>query len=72
MRVFPLALRGFACACCLPLIAVSPIVSSGALAADSDPPTAASIQVKLVEARQHLNSLYDQASAASERLNGAV
>ena len=72
MRVFPLALRVFACACCLPLIAVSPIVSSGALAADSDPPTAASIQVKLVEARQHLNSLYDQASAASERLNGAV
>ena len=72
MRVFPLALRAFACAGCLPLIAATLIVPSGARGADSNPQTAASIQVKLVEARQHLNSLYDQASAASERLNGAV
>ncbi|MBC7594504.1 MAG: C40 family peptidase [Kineosporiaceae bacterium] len=72
MRVSPLALRVFACACCLALVVLSLIVSPVALAADSNPPTAASIQVKLVEARQQLNSLYDQASAASERLNGAV
>lgn len=67
MRVFPLALRGFACAGVLSLV-----VSSAALAVDTDPQTAASIQIKLVETRQHLNSLYDQASAVSERLNGAV
>ena len=72
MRVFSLALRVFACAGCLPLIAVSLVVASGAHATENDPQTAASIQVQLVEARQHLNSLYDQASAASERLNGAV
>ena len=72
MRVFPLAVRVFACTGCLPLIAVSLVVASGARAAENDPQTAASIQVQLVEARQHLNSLYDQASAASERLNGAV
>lgn len=67
MRVFPLALRGFACAGTLSLV-----LSSGALAVDSDQETAASIQIKLVEARQDLNSLYDRAAAASERLNGAI
>lgn len=66
MRVFPRALRSLACAGALTLV-----VSSGALAVDDDQETAASIQVKLVEARQHLNSLYDQAAIASERLNGA-
>lgn len=67
MRVFPLALRGLACAGALTLV-----VSSGALAVDNDQETTASIQIKLVEARQRLNSLYDQAAIASERLNGAV
>ena len=66
MRVFPLALRSLACAGTLTLV-----VSSGALAVDDEQETAASIQIKLVEARQHLNSLYDQAAIASERLNGA-
>lgn len=77
MRAFPqmlrpLTLRVFACAACLALVWLSLIVSPVARAAENDPQTAASIQVKLVEARQHLNSLYDQASAASERLNGTV
>ncbi|MGZ5366906.1 MAG: NlpC/P60 family protein [Aeromicrobium sp.] len=67
MRVFPLALRGLACAGALTLVA-----SSGALAVDDDQETTASIQIRLVEARQRLNSLYDQAAIASERLNGAV
>ncbi len=67
MRVFPQALRSLASAGVLILI-----VSSGALAVDDDQETAASIQIKLVEARQHLNSLYDQAAVASERLNGAL
>ena len=66
MRVFPLVLRSFACAGALTLV-----VSSGALAVDDHQETAASIQIKLVEARQHLNSMYDQAAIASERLNGA-
>ena len=67
MRVFPLALRGFAC-----VGALSLAVSSGAYAVDNNNQSAASIQVKLVEARQQLNSLYDQAAVASERLNGAI
>lgn len=67
MRVFPMALRGLACVGALSLIA-----STGALAADSDEQTAASIQIKLVEGRQRLNSLYTQAAIASERLNGAI
>lgn len=67
MRVFPLALRSLACAGALSLV-----VSSFAQAADTDQDTAASIQVQLVEARQHLNALYDRAAAASERLNGAI
>lgn len=72
LKLRPLTLRAIACAACLALVGLSLIMSPVARAAENDPQTAASIQVKLVEARQHLNSLYDQASAASERLNGAV
>lgn len=67
MRVFPMALRGLAC-----VGALSLAVSSGAVAVDGEKQSAAAIQIKLVEARQRLNSLYTQAAMASERLNGAI
>ncbi len=66
MRAFPFALRGIAVAGALALA-----VTSGAQAIDTDQ-SAAEIQIRLVEARQNLNSLYAQAAVASERLNGAV
>lgn len=72
MRVFPTPLRGLVLAGCLPVAALSLVVSSSAHAVDSDHETAASIQIKLVEARQQVNALYDRAAAASEQYNGAV
>ena len=67
MRVFPTPLRGIVLAGALSLV-----VSSGAHAVDSDHETAASIQIKLVEARQRVNALYERAAVASEQLNGAI
>lgn len=40
--------------------------------ARADDPSVSELQVRLVESRQHLISLYAQSAAASERLNGAT
>lgn len=72
MRVFPTPVRGLVLAGCLPVVALSLFVSSSAHAVDSGNDSAASIQIKLVEARQRVNALYDRAAVASEQLNGAI
>ncbi len=72
MRAFPLAwhrrLFAFAMAVFLALVTT---VFVGAVSARADKPTVSQLQVQLVTSRQHLNDLYAQSAAASERLNGA-
>jgi cell wall-associated NlpC family hydrolase len=64
MRAFPLARRGLVIGVVLALASTT--------SAHADDPSVAKLQVRLVESRQHLNSLYAQSAAASERLNGAT
>ena len=64
MRAFPLARRGLVIGVVLALASTT--------TARADDPSVAKLQVRLVESRQQLNSLYAQSAAASERLNGAT
>ena len=64
MRAFPLARRGLVIGVVLALASTT--------SARADDPSVAKLQVRLVESRQQLNSLYAQSAAASERLNGAT
>lgn len=68
MRAFPLAWRGLAIATAGAVVATW-VTTTGARA---DDPSVAELQVRLVQSRQHLNSLYAQSAMASERLNGAT
>lgn len=66
MRAFPLARSGLA------ITAVLALALAGMTSAHADDPSVGELQVRLVESRQHLNSLYAQSAVASERLNGAT
>lgn len=69
MRAFPLAWhRRLFTAVVIALV----LALVGATSARADKPTVSELQVQLVESRQHLNNLYAQSAAASERLNGAT
>jgi len=69
MRVFPLAWRSLVAALCL---AMAGSVAAQADDPVADKPSAADLQVRLVESRTQLNGLYAQAAASAERLNGAT
>jgi cell wall-associated NlpC family hydrolase len=64
MRAFPLAWRG--------LVFTVVLAIASTTSANADKPSVGELQVRLVEVRQHLNSLYAQSAVASERLNGAT
>lgn len=64
MRAFPLARRGLVIGVVLALASTT--------SARADDPSVAQLQVRLVESRQQLNTLYAQSAMASERLNGAT
>ncbi len=64
MRAFPLARRGLVIGVVLALASTT--------SARADDPSVAKLQVRLVESRQQLNSLYAQSAVASEQLNGAT
>jgi cell wall-associated NlpC family hydrolase len=66
MRAFPLARSGLA------ITVVLALALAGMTSAHADDPSVGELQVRLVESRQHLNSLYAQSAVASERLNGAT
>ena len=72
MRTLARPLRDLVLVACLPAVALSLIVTSSARAVDNGNETAASIQIKLVEARETVNALYERAAVASEQLNGAI
>lgn len=57
------------------MVAVALALTAGGLvggAANADNPSTAELQIELLTNRQQLNSLYSQAAAANERVNGAV